>query len=112
MKLRLDLPEWVEERNVRVMAGYELVAYRLQGEKVFHLKTARCSHCGDCCRGLSKNWRYGTTGEDRTCVYLEKQGTEYWCTKDPLSTECLQGLQGKGRHPKEPNCTVEYVEIQ
>ena len=69
MKIELDLPEWVEERTIYVMAGVELVAYKLPQGK-WQLKIGRCSICGKCCMNLKKHIFPLIDGR---CIYLQKE---------------------------------------
>lgn len=54
MKIDLELPGWPDERTIRVMAGIELVAYKLPGGP-WMVKNGRCSSCGQCCMSLRKH---------------------------------------------------------
>jgi len=67
MKIELDLPDWVDERNIRILAGIELVAFKLSTDDFWKIKDGRCQQCGNCCTGL-KNHIYPTI--DGTCVHL------------------------------------------
>lgn len=68
MKVVLDLPDWVDERHIRIMAGVELVAIKRAGEDHWRIKDGRCNMCGDCCTGL-KNHVYPTINGD--CIHLK-----------------------------------------
>jgi hypothetical protein len=85
MKITLDLPEWVDERNVRVFAGIELVARHLVHGPGWEIKTHRCSQCGRCCADLGPNHPFHTI--DRQCVYLVKQPG-----KDNPRWDCALGV--------------------
>jgi len=49
MRVVLDLPDWVEETRLSILAGIEHVARKRPGEP-WEVKTARCSMCGACCK--------------------------------------------------------------
>ena len=76
MKIEIDLPDWCEERNIRVMAGIEQVAYKLAGDAKIHVKTERCSRCGSCCKDL-KHWIFKTI--DGVCEHLKEDGDKTVC---------------------------------
>lgn len=48
MRIGIELPDWVEERNVYIFAGIEQVARKLKGQPL-EVKIARCGLCGKCC---------------------------------------------------------------
>ena len=49
MRIEIDLPSWVDERAIHIMAGVERVAYKLPWEEKWKVKTSRCDMCGACC---------------------------------------------------------------
>lgn len=76
MKIELELPDWVSERHLYILAGIELVAFKNVGEN-WQVKVGRCSLCGKCCA------RGGVP-----CQHLEKVGDEVRCglgIKRPLN---------------------------
>lgn len=48
MRVELDLPDWVDERRVVILAGVEEVAH-YEPTGGWKIKTGRCSRCGKCC---------------------------------------------------------------
>lgn len=78
MRLVLDLPDWCDERNIYVMAGIELVAYKRFGEDAAYVKAARCNSCGACCRAPLLPGAFEATAEG-DCVHLKKIGPTYVC---------------------------------
>jgi hypothetical protein len=73
MTKEVKLPKWCTPRNIYVMAGIELAAYRpYQGE--LQLKVGRCNMCGECCTGLDpRTHPFPVIGRRRQCVYLTKE---------------------------------------
>ena len=78
MKVVLDLPDWVDERHVRIkrndgdveiFAGIELVAIKKAELDHFLVKDGRCNMCGDCCTGLSDSHIYPIIDGD--CIHLQ-----------------------------------------
>ena len=68
MKVILDLPDWVDERNLRLTAGVELVALKAHNDSFWKIKDARCNACGDCCTGLKNHVYPLVEGE---CIHLQ-----------------------------------------
>ena len=66
MHIELDLPDWVEERNIFILAGFELVAIK-KWQQEWQVKTSRCNMCGKCCY---------FKGEP--CEHLEDYGDGKW----------------------------------
>ncbi len=109
MKITVDLPSWVDERNIRIFAGVELVAFKLAADNFFHVKSSRCSHCGDCCKGLSKFWHHGLN-EEGNCKHLISKDGKFLCGLDEVPFSCIGGKQEKGKW-KNTNCSIEYDEV-
>lgn len=70
MKIELELPDWVRERTIYVMAGVELAAYRVPG-RTWQVKISRCNMCGKCCMKLGERHPFPVI--DGSCVYLSKR---------------------------------------
>jgi len=103
MKVNLDLPKWVEERHIRVFAGIEEVAKKLKG-KHWQVKTSRCNMCGECCKDVSDNWRFGRA-TNGWCLKLVYYANEYRCGIDRPFTCCAGDQAG------EDYCSVEWKVI-
>jgi hypothetical protein len=58
MKILLDLPEWCDERDIVILAGIELAAYKKATEDKFKVKQIRCNLCGECCKGFKTESGY------------------------------------------------------
>lgn len=70
MKIKLELPDWVDERHIRIFAGsVELVAYKLAHEDFWNIKVDRCIQCGECCTNLSELFHEPV--KDGVCVHLK-----------------------------------------
>ena len=72
MKITLDIPDnivdQIQDRNLYLMAGIDLVAEKLRGDK-WKIKTSGCSMCGKCCKELREEHPFPVI--DGQCVYLE-----------------------------------------
>ncbi len=79
MKIELELPEWVTERHIRILAGVELVAYKLVHEDKFKIKTSRCNFCGKCCMNVRVDHMFGRDPKTNDCRFLKKNGDIYEC---------------------------------
>lgn len=109
MRLVFDLPDWADERHIYILAGVEMVAYKLYGEETIHIKKTRCNQCGQCCEGLTR-WYFPLTDE-RACGYLHRLPDHTECELGigrPMV--CCTGLQQKGKYGNHPKCSVEYEE--
>lgn len=107
MKIELDLPDWVEERHIRIFAGIEEVAKKLQGQP-WQVKRERCDYCGRCCMNLPDNWRHGVKMMDdkQVCKHLGKDGSKYVCTIDRPFFCC------SGDDTTLDYCSVEWEKIE
>lgn len=102
MQITFTLPEWAEDRHLYLMAGIEMVAYKLYGEDKVYTKKNRCSACGECCLKIQSGTLLRAK-EDGSCSFL----SDYM--------ECLLGIfrpvgcsVSMHRVGDTPNCTVEY----
>jgi len=77
MEIKLNLPEWVEERAIRIYAGVEIVAEKYPHEKKWRVKKDRCSRCGKCCMDLDERHPFEVI--DGKCEHLGMEGDKYRC---------------------------------
>ena len=105
MRIEIDLPDWCDERHIYIMAGIEMVAYKLAHEDKLMVKSVRCAKCGRCCQNLSR--RRNDVDQNGDCLELIPDGPGYFvCGKGverPFG--CSVGMQRKGRIE---GCSVEY----
>lgn len=104
MRIELDLPDWVEERHIRIFAGIEEVAKKLHG-KPWQIKVARCDMCGKCCMDVPDNWRFGRDEKTGWCKNLVYYANEYRCGIDRPFGCCA------GDDSEEDYCSIEWQEV-
>jgi len=49
MRIKLNLPDWADERGIHILAGIEEVARKVPPDYKWEMKTKRCEKCGICC---------------------------------------------------------------
>ena len=81
MRIEIDIPDWAKERDIYVMAGIELAAYK-PAKGRWHIKTGRCNMCGKCCMNFKKGqtatpWK--DMVKDGRCVHLVPDGDRWMC---------------------------------
>jgi hypothetical protein len=107
MKIVIEIPDWCDERHIRILAGIEMVAYKLAHEDHFMVKTERCSNCGTCCSDLSP--RIPHAGPDGVCIHLIPDGPKKMCS---LGVDrpfiCSVSRDRKG---SPEGCTIEYRKV-
>jgi len=108
MRISLDLPDWVDERNIYVMAGVELVA-RKHKDAEWEIKTGRCNMCGICCQRLGNGRGHPFPVIDSSCIHLKKEVGD--------NPRWLCGL-GENRPfscsicaPTDDFCTIEFEAV-
>lgn len=96
MKITLDIPDWADERHIRILAGIELVAFKLAQEDHFKVKDVRCDWCGDCCTGFTQEKHFFNVTDNGECEHLQKAdrfgrrvcsvaiNRPHACTNDPV----------------------------
>ena len=108
MKVVLNLPDWVDERNLRLTAGVELVAFKPHNETVWYVKDQRCNMLGDCCTGL-KNHIYPLV--DGACIHLkapDKQGKRM-CGIPLYRSRLCDNDPKQGKHER---CSITYKRVK
>ena len=106
MRIELDLPDWVENKNIYVFANFELAARKITG-KEWEVKIGRCNHCGECCKHYYDRKGVLPTTKKGGCKNLEQRADGWWCkTRIPIS--CLvSNLNPKADYP----CSVKWKTI-
>ena len=102
--INVTLPDWVDERDIFIVAGMEVVAIRRAYQKTINVKKDRCSQCGKCCMDVSKD-HFAGVGSDGNCEYLsfDKLSNLYECKIGPYKPfHCCVVDQ------IIPECTVTY----
>jgi len=112
MEIKIDIPDWVKEENrgIYIMAGIELVAYKLPFEEKWKVKTGRCNMCGKCCMNFGE-----VTGELKEmvtetgrCKYLISDGDKLVCS---LSSARPWSCSVEVNLKDVPECTEKFKEI-
>jgi hypothetical protein len=106
IKISIELPDWCDERDIFILAGLELAAYKRAKETSIFIKENRCSQCGKCCMDVPIDHEYGRA-KDGNCVNLFYDETikKYICKKGvykPVS--CCIGDK------MIPECSITYKE--
>lgn len=104
MKIEVEIPDWVEERHIRIFAGIEEVAKKYHGQP-WQVKVSRCNMCGTCCRNVPDNWRHGKDSKTGWCANLVYYANEYRCGIDRPFTCCAGDFTG------EDFCSVKWKEV-
>lgn len=112
MGITIELPEWAEERNISIMAGMELLAYKRAHESILYIKKVRCDFCGWCCG--EKFVKEIETGSDGKCAKLKQVGQNWECTPAlDRPWRCCWYDPVLGEFPNaEKHCVVRYDEVE
>lgn len=105
-RVTVELPDWVDERHIRIFAGIEEVARRLHGQPL-KVKAVRCDMCGKCCMGVRDDWAHGKDPKTGWCAKLKYYANEYRCDAPggrPFYCCC-------GDNAGEPHCCIEWKTI-
>ena len=125
VEIKVILPDWCDDKHIRIFAGIELVARSMIGEdgrKPLQVKKVRCNKCGKCCMNVNIDRRDDDLGggekkdvfgrksdDDGTeakekgwCEFLKKYGGEYYCEIDRPFGCCAASPH------QEEFCSVEW----
>lgn len=103
-KVTFLVPDWAEDKNLRLFAGIELCAQRLDGQKM-QVKTVRCNFCGECCFQMPETWHWPTV--DGRCVNLKSRESQKLCRLGmgrPFSCCAAEPI-------KREYCCVEWEDV-
>ena len=78
IKIEIELPNWIGNANLHILAGVEEVARKLSKES-WKVKISRCKKCGKCCSNIPDNWSHGKDMETNSCKNLGIEAGEYFC---------------------------------
>ena len=104
MRVELDLPDWVDERHIRIFAGVELVAKKLVQNDYWQVKDERCNFCGKCCHFKPGKGIYPSVNGH--CIHLKKV-KKGWVCGIPLLRSRLC-LDDPPRHIRSGECSITY----
>ena len=110
MRIEIDIPDWCDERHIRVFAGIEEVARRLTGKQHWEIKVSRCTQCGECCKRALEGWAKGMKMVDgvRWCEHLIYYANEYRCDyliDRPFSCSC-------GDSAGQEHCNIRWEKVE
>ena len=108
MRIELDLPDWVKERNIYIVSALngdiELATYKELGEN-WKVKDIRCGRCGDCCT----KW-INSPNPKEPCEHWELKDGKAYCKLDVgMPFNCVIGIS---KSPYITECVVTYKEIK
>lgn len=108
MKLNLELPDWVEKKNIYIISALdediELVAYK-ELSKNWKIKETRCSRCGACCL----KWFNSANPKDPCEHFVRKDGRACCDLGVHMQFSCVIGIS---KSPYISECVVDYKEIK
>jgi len=107
MRVELDLPDWVDERNIRIMAGIELVAKKLVQNDYWEVKETRCNRCGACCFFPPGKGIYPSVNGH--CIHLKKIKGGWECGM-PLYRSRVCG-DDPHKHIEDGRCCITYKRV-
>jgi hypothetical protein len=123
LKITIELPEWIEKKNVFVFVGMDhYIAYNSMNDE-WWIKTSRCSLCGKCCRLTdSEQGLFGSRMIDgvKYCSMAVKQKVpdpripkgqdSYLCgAAGRMPWVCHEDDPYSSRHPE---CTIRWEKFQ
>ena len=79
MKIELEIPDELKASNIRVLAGFSLIAQKAGHEDFWLFKTTLCNQCGECCMGFPPT-PFGCDDEGK-CNALIRNGDGWICSK-------------------------------
>ena len=108
MRVELDLPDWVDERHIRIMAGVELVAQKLAQNDYWQVKETRCNRCGKCCMGFKPGKHIYPVVNGR-CIHLKERNGKFECA---IALYQSRACENDPPHFIERGeCSITYKEV-
>jgi len=108
LKIEVDLPDWVEGKNIYIFGNLELIAKKIY-LRSWEVKESRCNHCGECCKNYHDLRGYLPTTPENGCSNLEQRKDGTWWCKAHIPISCLiSNKNPKLDHP----CSVRWKKIE
>ena len=79
MKITFDIPDELKASNIRVLAGFALIAQKKGDEDFWLVKETHCNYCGECCMNFPPT-PFGCDEEGK-CNALIKDADRWICSK-------------------------------
>ena len=105
-KITLTIPDKYARADIRVFLGRKLIHKIDKG--IEYTAVSLCKECGECCRKLPLDWRFGTTTSG-DCVYLADDGTCALGVDSPFMCCLGDGVNFPGR--PEIECSVKWEKV-
>lgn len=105
MKIEIEIPEWAQDRNILVLAGFEFIGCipLKKGNSNYLMKTERCGRCGECCKMPYLANLKLPLKENGECEFLTQEDGLFSCglgSTKPLACVCGE--------PKAPGCKTNW----
>lgn len=105
MKIKLELPDCIEKRDIYIFAGVEVIAKKIYGQP-WQVKVKRCSYCGKCCMNVPDGWSTGKNKKTGHCAHLIFCANQWLCNlKSYRPFSCCVG-------DGEDDCSIKWKEIK
>ena len=108
MILAIDLPEWVGDRALRIIAGREHVA-TLYPDGSLYLKQGRCVQCGKCCRNAGPLFPEQDIEGIKYCAYVGYDEEKWHCRNPAQPYGCVKDAPPNNPHPE---CEQTWVKVK
>jgi hypothetical protein len=100
------LPEWATKNtHLRLLANQESVMDQAPGHEL-HIKTKRCTQCGDCCLETPKGHTPFDSDDEQKCNVLYKQDDKWLC--DAGANKPFRCLADPMK-ANVPTCDIRYL---
>jgi|OpeIllAssembly_1097287.scaffolds.fasta_scaffold962687_2 hypothetical protein len=113
MKITVEIPEWAQERDIYILAGFELLAAKKAGSKKLLVKKVRCNGCGNCCKVFTKDGSFRFPTKDNHCAHLQIYADGKTECGNPQGTRpaaCIVGDPVLDNWSDKEGCVIEYGE--
>lgn len=108
MILAIDLPDWIGDRAVRIIAGREHVA-TLYPDGSLYMKQGRCNQCGNCCIDPGPRFPEQDIEGVKYCAYVHVEEGKFWCRNDIQPYGCVKDAPPNNPHSE---CSQTWIKVK
>ena len=108
--VKVELPDWCEERDTIILAGIECAAIRIAATGKLYHKIGRCSMCGECCKATEGQHFFPVV--DGYCVHCVSEGKGLDTRRCTLATKRPYVCCKDTPFDTMPDrCTIKWEEV-
>ncbi len=109
MRLEIEVPEWVGDRTLKLIAGSNEHVATLFPDGSLWVKKERCNQCGDCCINPGPLFPSQDVHGLMYCAHCELEDGKWWCKHPTQPFGCVKDSPPRNPHP---DCVQTWEKVK